>query len=213
MHTVDELMSRDVTTLHVNDVVGPVRDLMQDSHIHAAPVLDDSGAVVGIVTSSDLIEEWSPQMGVLSVMSPDVATVSPHTSAADAARLMVDHRVHHLVVVQHGALVGILSSFDVMRHLATRVEQLVAAAPSSRSSGLHAQAGDVIVVRPRHLGERERRATVVQAHGEGGTAPFSVRWSDDPHDEPRLTLFFPSTDAYVERADDRQGAGTSTVNS
>jgi CBS domain-containing protein len=200
VRTVEELMTKQVETVHVHDVVGPIRDLMQDHRISAAPVLDDAGALVGIVTTSDLVEEWAPQMGVLSVMSSDVVTCGPHTSVTDAARLMVEHRVHHLVVVDRDEVAGIISSFDLLRHLAGRVEQLLAAAPSD--TRLHARPGDVIVVRPRHQGDRARRATVVEAAGEGGTAPFTVRWSDDPHDEPRLTLFFPGTDSYVERHDD-----------
>lgn len=199
MHTIDELMTTKVRSFHVNDTIGPVRDLMQDEHIHAAPILDSSGALVGIVTSFDLIEPWSPDMGVHSVMSAHVLTVTPHTTVTDAARTMVEHRVHHVVVTQRNTVVGIVSSFDVMRHLAGRVDQLSSSAPSAEER-LRAAVGDVIVVRPRHVGDRERRATIVEVHGEGGTAPFTVRWSDDLHDKPHLTLYTPSSDAYVEHA-------------
>jgi hypothetical protein len=40
-------------------------------------------------------------------------------------------------------------------------------------------------------------------HGEDGSAPFTVRWSDDEHDEPHLTMYIPSNDAYVEHAGTR----------
>lgn len=199
MHTIDEIMSTKVRSFHVNDTIGPVRDLMQDEHVHAVPILDSTGTLVGIVTSFDLVEPWSPLMGVHSIMSTDVLTVSPHTSITDAARTMVEHRIHHLVVLQRHVVVGIASSFDVMHHLAGRVEQLSSPTPSS-GPRLRAAVGDVLVVRPRHVGDHERRATVVEAHGEEGTGPFVVRWSDDEHDEPHLTVYIPSSDAYVERA-------------
>jgi CBS domain-containing protein len=198
MRTVEEIMSTDVVTANVNDVVGSVRDVMLAKRVHAVPVLDDSGALVGLVTSADLVEEWSPQMGVRTVVNHDVMTAGIHTTVVDAARMMVERHVHHLVVMQRQEVVGIVSSFDVMRHLATRVEQL--ARPATPTSGLQAKPGDVLVVMPQHLGGKERRATVVAVHGEDGTGPFTVWWSDDPHDEPRRTLFFPSTDTYVESA-------------
>jgi CBS domain-containing protein len=194
MQTIDKLMSRDVTTASVNDVIGPLRDLMIERGIHAVPVLDGTATLAGIVTSSDLVEEWPPQMGVRTVMSTAVHTAGRHTTIVDAARMMVERRIHHLVVVERGAVIGLVSSFDVMRHLAGEVERLVTAA----TGVLHAAVGDVIVIRPMQLGGKDRRATVVEVHGSDGTGPFTVRWSDDPHDEPHLTLFFPGNDAYVE---------------
>ena len=197
MHTIDELMTTKVKSIDVNDAIEKVRDLMHDEHVHAAPVLDSAGTLVGIVTSFDLVEAWSPLMGVHSIMSTDVVTVTPHTTVTDAARTMVERRVHHLVVSQRNVIVGIVSSFDVMRHLAGRVEQLSSSTVSS-DGGIRGEIGDTIVVRPRHSGDPERRATIVEVHGEGGTAPFTVRWSDDLHDEPHLTMYIPSSDAYVE---------------
>ncbi len=197
MHTIDEVMTTKVRSVDVNDAIGEVRDLMHDEHVHAAPVLDSAGTLVGIVTSFDLVEAWSPLMGVHSIMTTDVVTVTPHTSVTEAARAMVEHRVHHLVVTQRNVIMGIVSSFDVMRHLAGRVEQLTTSSAST-GGGIRAAVGDTIVVRPRHSGDPDRRATIVEVHGEGGRAPFTVRWSDDLHDEPHLTMYIPSSDAYVE---------------
>ena len=69
MHTVEEIMSDAVKTATTTDVIGPVRDLMLQHGIHSVPILDADGKLVGIVTSSDLVEEWAPQMGVQTVMS------------------------------------------------------------------------------------------------------------------------------------------------
>jgi CBS domain-containing protein len=197
MHTVDQYMTKNVRTARLTDVVGPLRDVMLQQKIHAVPVLDDDNDLVGIVTSSDLVEEWAPQMGVQTVMSTDVRSVAPGTLVTDAARSMVEGRIHHLVVVDRGVVVGMVSSFDLLSHLAGRVEQLVA---EQAEGGLRAEVGDTIVVRPTLHGTHERRAKVMEVHGPDGTSPFTVRWSDDPHDTPHLTMFFPGNDAYVEKA-------------
>jgi len=176
------------------DVVGPLRDRMLADGIHAVPVLDDEGRPIGIVTSSDLVEEWPAAMGVETVMHREVRTAAPTTSAADAARRMLDARVHHLVVVDdEGRVVGVLSSFDLLAHLAGRVEQL---SHRLTMGALKAQPGDHLVVRPQQLGGKERRGIIVEARGEGGTSPFVVRWLDD--DRASEVLVFPGSDAHVE---------------
>src|SRR5690606_26749477 len=189
------LMATAVRTAHTTDVIGTLRDLMLDERIHAVPVLDERDALVGIVTSTDLIEERPAEMGVQTVMSTAVHTTGPHTSVVDAARTMVEQRIHHLVVVQRDDVVGMLSSFDVLRHLAGEVETLAARV---EVTGLRAAVGDTLVVRPRQVDTRERRAKVVEVHGENGAGPYTVRWSDDQHDQPHLTMFFPGGDTYVE---------------
>ena len=205
MDTVAQIMSTDVHTVKVSDVIGPVRDLMLDNHIGCVPVVDESGGLRGIITSSDLVEEWAPQMGVATVMSADVLTVPPHRSVVEAARQMVMERKHHLVVTEREVVVGVLSSFDVMMLLAGRVEQAQAiGAPrqvEATKAGLHAKVGDLLVVRGGHIGERDRRAVVEEVRGEDGGPPFIVRWLGGG--DERRHLYFPGSDASIEPATPR----------
>jgi CBS domain containing-hemolysin-like protein len=192
MRTVEEIMSQVVRTATVTDVVGPLRDLMIEHAIHSVPVLDAGGKLVGIVTSSDLVEEWAPQMGVVTVMSRSVETVPRHRSVVDAARTMVAKHFHHLVVTERDQVVGVVSSFDLLKHLAGRVEQIDAPA----SLGLHADVGDILVVRGAHVGERDRRAVIEEIQGLDGSPPYVLRWTDD-HDE-RSHVYYPGADAHIE---------------
>ncbi|MEO5840391.1 MAG: CBS domain-containing protein [Acidimicrobiales bacterium] len=192
MRTVDEVMSEVVETATITDVVGPLRDLMIERSIHSVPILDAGGKLVGIVTSSDLVEEWAPQMGVQTVMSRNVETVPRHRSVVDAARTMVAKQIHHLVVTERDRVIGVLSSFDLLKHLAGRVEQIDAPA----TLGLHAQIGDILVVRGAHVGERDRRAVIEEIEGVDGSPPYVVRWTDDRDD--RSHLYYPGADALIE---------------
>jgi hypothetical protein len=74
----------------------------------------------------------------------------------------------------------------------------VAARPAAESAEeaprLSAAPGDRLVVRPHRVGEPERDAEILEAHGPGGTPPFTVRWSDSG----RTSRFFPAADAFVE---------------
>ena len=192
MHTVEEIMSDVVKTAMITDVVGPVRDLMLQHGIHSVPILDADGRLVGIVTSSDLVEEWAPQMGVQTVMSRNVETAPRHRSVVDAARTMVTKKIHHLVITERDTVIGVVSSFDILKHLAGRVEQIDAPV----AFGLQASVGDILVIRGAHVGDRDRRAVIEDIQGVDGAPPYLVRWTDDRDD--RAHLYYPGPDAHVE---------------
>lgn len=198
MKSVDDVMTHEVRTVRSSEVVGPIRDLMLEGSIHAVPVLDDAGALAGIVTSSDLVEEWQPEQGVTTVMSPEVHTVRRTATVADAAHLMLEHRIHHLVVTDEAGVVGIVSSFDLLRALVRDVEAPATATTGGRRT---AKPGDHVVIRGHAIGTRERRGVITEVRGAGGGPPYLVRWLDDPHAEPHDVLFFPSSDADIEPAE------------
>jgi CBS domain-containing protein len=111
---IDELMKHDVHTVPTSAVVGDVRDVMLEHAIHALPVVDDEGHPVGIVTSSDLVEEHAPQLGVVEVMSDKVFTVPRYDDVHIAARIMRNHHLHHVVVTEDHRVVGMVSSLDLL---------------------------------------------------------------------------------------------------
>jgi acetoin utilization protein AcuB len=95
------------------------------------PVVEH-GRVIGIVSDRDLRSVWpsaaTPAVGkeveetlerltVRQVMTQKPLVVGPHTSLADAARLLVDHGVGALPVLAGDEIVGILSESDALRAL------------------------------------------------------------------------------------------------
>ena len=58
---------------------------------------------------------------------------------------------------------------------------------------MHAEVGDEIVVRGRHVGDEDRKGLIIEVYGEGGAAPYLVRW-ENGHD----SVFVPSSDSLVE---------------
>lgn len=195
MRKVSDVMSTEVRTVSTTDAVGPVRDLLLGTGIHAVPVADETGEVVGIVTSWDLVEEWGPDQPVATVMSEHVSTVVPAALLVDAARAMRDGGIHHLVVVDEGGgVVGMVSSLDLLGELAHDVERAVVP-PSAQ---VVARTGDIVVIRGHAIGMRERRGLITEVRGDHGGPPFLVQWLDDPHSEPHEVLFFPGPDADIE---------------
>ena len=118
MSTVNDLMSTELVTVGPSDRVDVARERMHDTGVRCVPVVDD-GRAVGIVSSWDLTGSVDPEAEVASIMTADVVRIAPSELADDAARRMVEAFVHHLLVVDgDGELVGVLSSFDLLRELA-----------------------------------------------------------------------------------------------
>lgn len=139
-----------VARVMTHDMVAVTRDLslpalmtlFLERHISGAPVVDEDGRIVGMVSKSDLVRaqledeekresidkdawgpmrslEVSPEVVVSDIMTPLAFAVTERASVAQAAALMAYEGIHHVPVVDDdGAPVGILSSLDVMRFLA-----------------------------------------------------------------------------------------------
>ena len=103
------------------------------------PVVDEEGRVVGIVTENDLrlFLSTAPSPGVMQrqhrveqVMRTPVVTVPPDYPLEEAARLMIEHDIGGLPVVEEdGRLVGIITRADIFAQFA---EALGADTPSLR---------------------------------------------------------------------------------
>ena len=59
---------------------------------------------------------------------------------------------------------------------------------------MFATAGDRIVIKGHHVGAPQRDGEILEVRGPDGAPPYLVRWEDSGHE----SLFFPSSDAYVE---------------
>ena len=130
---VRDLMKRNVLKTHPGECVGELCDRLQAAHVHCAPVADDEGLLVGIVSTEDLLfggvfgrpaGSLSPSPTgagsgppcVVEVMTAPAISVEEDASIEDVAALMWAHRVHHLPVVDAGGrLSGIVSSLDLCR--------------------------------------------------------------------------------------------------
>lgn len=112
---VAELMIGDVKTLNPTDTVGRARELVRDHDIGAIPVVTTDGEAAGIVSTKDLVGELDDSTEVGEVMTSPVYTIPQYNDVHHAARLMRNHKVHHVVVTHERQIVGILSAFDLLK--------------------------------------------------------------------------------------------------
>ena len=116
---VSEIMTRDVVCARPDLTVSALTELLVRNHIGCVPIVDEAGKPIGIVTKLDLVERKWPGMTAADVMMPLAITLNQHATIAHAAAVMSLEDFHHVMVVgPDHALVGVVSTMDVVRWLA-----------------------------------------------------------------------------------------------
>jgi acetoin utilization protein AcuB len=125
-------MTKDPLTVSHEIVVADARRMMLERRIRHL-LVTDGGRLVGIVTDRDIrlnlpspatsLSVWElnyllGRMTVGSIMTTTVITVEPERDAVAAARLMLDHKIGALPVVEDGTVVGIVTETDILRAFA-----------------------------------------------------------------------------------------------
>lgn len=128
---VRDLMSTTVETVRGDETVADAIMTMSDAHVSSLPVVDGHGRLVGVISNTDVLmaEAESGAGGlqtlldtttVRAIMTPQPLAVSPETTAAEAAQQMLYADVHRLYVVADDRVVGVISTMDLVRAVATR---------------------------------------------------------------------------------------------
>jgi len=112
---VADLMTKRVVTTERHVTIDHVRHMLANNKIGAIPVVDGDGHPVGIVSTTDLVASLKGGAPVSSMMTDKVYTVSEYDDVSIAARLMRNHKIHRVVVTREKKVVGIISSFDLLR--------------------------------------------------------------------------------------------------
>jgi CBS domain-containing protein len=128
--TVAEVMSSEPVTFSPRTSIDEAARTLCDRRIGGAAVVDD-GRIVGVVSKSDLLERKAAVGSarverVERVMTPICFAVRPSDAVMTAVRLMLYENVHRAIVVDEGRLIGMVTSFDIMRALVRRDDRSVA---------------------------------------------------------------------------------------
>lgn len=115
---VREVMTPDPRSVLPNDSIQNAAKIMREEDTGVVPVVEIGGALIGVVTDRDIVirsvaDGESPSGQVREVLTTDLVVATPGMSTKDAAKLMAEHQVRRLPVVDSGRLVGIVSIGDL----------------------------------------------------------------------------------------------------
>ena len=128
--TISSLMSRRVVCVTSDLEVAELIPLLEEHGISGVPVVDALGQPVGLVSRADVIRAsveagFKPLAGLTVdlIMTPIAFTLPEHASIERAVAMMAEDGLHRLpIVAKDGEVVGIVSSTDIMRWIASRNE-------------------------------------------------------------------------------------------
>ena len=122
-----DLMSMEPVVVRVDALIEEAQRLMLEYEVTGLPVVDESDGLVGVISQTDfmhfenlgvahIIRRKESGIRVGEVMSRPAVTVGIDTPLPDAARTMVDERVHRVVVIdEHQRAIGVLSAMDFVK--------------------------------------------------------------------------------------------------
>jgi len=147
-----DIMTKAVITVSPDMEIVHAAKILLENRINGAPVVDETGKLVGILCQSDLIAQQKKlpipsfftfldglitltsmkqmekevqkiaAVTVAQAMTPDPMTVQPDTDIEAVAALMVDQSFHTIPVVEEGELLGIVGKEDILKTLMPRSE-------------------------------------------------------------------------------------------
>ena len=140
-----DIMTKEVITVKPEMTIEELARLFTKHDISGAPVVDEAGGLIGIVTENDLIkmeqrlhiptiitifdaviylgsskkfEDDLKRMAatkVSDIYKRDVVTITENATIEEVATIMCEKDIHHLPVVKKGKLMGIVGKKDVVR--------------------------------------------------------------------------------------------------
>ncbi len=117
---LSSIMTRNVITASPDDPIRKAMDVFMENRVHHLPIVVGK-RLVGILTTYDIFKLMSRTANfddttIGDVMTTHLATLEPHDKVGSAAELFLENRFHAVPVVKDGELVGIVTSFDVIKY-------------------------------------------------------------------------------------------------
>ena len=129
MATIRQIMNERAVAVHVDDTVLKAIEALTREHTSSLPVVDDDGAVLGMISELAMIdvvfEQGVRDAVVANYMTSNVPCVEPDDSLARVAQLFALYSFRRLPVVENGKLVGMATCRDLLNY-ALRTREVLA---------------------------------------------------------------------------------------
>jgi CBS domain-containing protein len=146
-----DVMSRKVVAVERWLILPEVAKIFEEKAISGAPVVDEAGTILGVVSQTDLVRarrlapggapplyhldlneserafgfhlEELDKTRVEEIMTPGAISLDHETPVEKIAKVMIDSRIHRVLITKGDKLAGIVTTMDLMRALITIVKR------------------------------------------------------------------------------------------
>jgi CBS domain-containing protein len=120
MAIASDIMTTEVVSTTADAAIWTVARQLIEHGYGGMPVLGPDGALIGMLSGFDVISKEGATVG--EIMSRGVVWASPDDSLEDVIQLMGLHGIRRVPVCRDGALIGIISRSDLLRHYTNKHE-------------------------------------------------------------------------------------------
>lgn len=121
--SIETIMQKYVISVAMQDTIEAVEQMLAARGLSSVPVIDpDRNDCFGILSAPDLVRfhaaKQNPKLArAWEVCTPRPIEVDPGMPIREAATLMVNRRIHHLIVTRDRTIKGFVSSLDMIEYL------------------------------------------------------------------------------------------------
>jgi CBS domain-containing protein len=123
---VKDAMSKELIVGYAPGTIRDVMKILAKHNVSGMPILKkDTQQVIGVITRNDIFKNADEEQIAL-IMSTDPVLINKDKDILDAAKLLYDHRIHGIPVVdKRKNLVGIISPHDILKALPNEYDDIV----------------------------------------------------------------------------------------
>lgn len=117
---ISSVMQRDILAVDVDEPVEKVEWLLIQNKLSFVPVIDPCGDCFGVISAPDLVHFHLTKKNPKKERAWEICThrvieVSPEVPVLEVARIMIENKIHHVIVTEENILKGVASSIDLLR--------------------------------------------------------------------------------------------------
>lgn len=132
---VKSMMTHDPVTVSEDEDADKTLATMRDLKVRTLPVVDEGGNVVGMVgvkdiyayakpkgreTFGELAGESTPvELSIKDILVPHAITAKPDDDLIKVSKLILDNNISTVPVIENGALIGVITKYDLMEYIAS----------------------------------------------------------------------------------------------
>jgi CBS domain-containing protein len=138
----EDIMSRKIVKVNEKDSIHKVSRTLAENNTSGAPVVDDIGRVVGVISEHDIVAYLStfdisslevmdsanlPNLAhiylqssakpIEEIMVTEIITAEPDATIEELAAIMTEKNINRVPIVDKGKLIGIVSRIDILRNI------------------------------------------------------------------------------------------------